>query len=458
MERYNHKWWALVGISILAFTAYLDYTIVNTALPFIQRDLQTNVLDLQWVSNIFAIILAMTQIAFGKFADRWGRKKIFFSGVCCFGIAALGCGLSPTIGWLIFFRALQGLGASVLFVCSVTLVSDSFPQHERSKAIGIFAAITGLGFVLGPFFGGLLISFLSWRWVFWINLPLIAMGLPGAFLALKSVVSETSKVRIDWMSLFLLVAGLGSFIYGIISSGKSGWTLPSSWLPLFVGFSVLFLLIVLDLKKENPLISLHIFKNHLISLNLINCVAGGIVTSTFLFFDPLYLENVRHLPAFQIGLWIAIIPVGQVFISLFFHTILKRIGCAKFALISIVTATLAILFHWGIGENTPLFYLILPFVLIGITWGVANTNTITAINLSLPPSKIGDAIGTLYTSWNVGGAIFLSLGTAVFHISGKPFVPAFHLVSAINFVAMLLFTMVAFIIYVSACRMHKHRR
>jgi len=452
MERYDHKWWALAGISVLAFTAYLDYTIVNTALPFIQKDFQTNVLNIQWVSNIFAIILAMTQIAFGKFADRWNRKKIFFLGVGCFAIAALGCGLSPTIEWLIFFRALQGLGASVLFVCSVTLVSDSFPQSERSKAIGIFAAITGLGFVLGPFFGGLLIALFSWRWVFWINLPLIAMGLPGAILALRSVVSETSKVRIDWMSLLLLVTGLGSFIYGIISSGKLGWTFPSSWIPLLVGFFILFFLIKLDLKKENPLISLHIFKNHLISLNLINCVAGGIVTSTFLFFDPLYLENVRQLPAFQIGLWIAIIPVGQVFVSLFFNRILKRIGCAKFALISIIAATLAVAFHWGIGEKTPLIYLILPFVLIGITWGVANTNTITAINLSLPPSKIGDAIGTLYTSWNIGGAIFLSLGTAVFHASGKPFVPAFHLVSALNFAAMFLFTMVAFIIYASARR------
>jgi EmrB/QacA subfamily drug resistance transporter len=454
MAKYSHKWWALVGISTLAFTAYLDYTIVNTALPFIQNHFKTNVLDLQWVSNIFAIILAMTQIAFGKFADLWNRKTVFFSGVCVFAVAALGCGLSPTIEWLIFFRALQGLGASVLFVCSVTLVSDSFPENERSKAIGIFAAITGLGLVLGPFVGGMLISFSSWRWVFWINLPLIAIGLPGAFLALRSVVSETSKVRIDWMSLFLLIAGLGSFVYGIISSGKSGWTLPSSWIPLLAGLLILLFLILLDLKKEHPLISLHIFKNHLISLNLINCVAGGMVISTFLFFDPLYLQNVRQLSAFQIGLWIAIIPVGQVFVSLFFNTILKRIGCAKLALLSIIAATLSVAFHWGIGENTPLPFLILPFFLISLTWGIANTNTITAINLSLPPSKTGDAIGTIYTSWNVGGAIFLSLGTAIFHASGKPFVPAFHLVSALNFVILLLFTIIAWIIYASA----RHRK
>src|SRR5271154_4925515 len=127
-DRFRFKWWALIGVSLLTFTAYLDATIVNTALPFIQTALQADILQLQWVANIFTIILSMTMIAIGKFADLWGRKKIFYFGMVIFAVAAFGAGLSPTVESLVFFRGLQALGASTTFIASAALLSNVFPE------------------------------------------------------------------------------------------------------------------------------------------------------------------------------------------------------------------------------------------------------------------------------------------------------------------------------------------
>jgi len=164
--QYRFKWWALFGVCLLAFTAFLDATIVNTALPFIQTALSADILQLQWIANIFTIILSMTMIAIGKLADRWGRKRVFYVGIIIFGLAALGAGFSQSVEMLVFFRGLQALGASTVFIASAALLSDVFPEKERVRAIGIYGGVTGFGLMIGPFLGGILVALFDWRWVF----------------------------------------------------------------------------------------------------------------------------------------------------------------------------------------------------------------------------------------------------------------------------------------------------
>lgn len=223
-DRFRFKWWALLGISVLAFTAFLDATIVNTALPFIQVALHTDILQLQWVTNIFTVILSMTMIAIGKFADLWGKKRVFFIGIMIFAIAAIGCALSQTIDALIFFRGLQAIGASTVFISSAALLTDVFPENKRVQAISIYGGVTGFGLMLGPFLGGILIELLNWRWVFWINLPLIGIGLAACSFSLYEKKREKHLVKIDWWGLLLLIVGLGSLMYGIISGAEANWS------------------------------------------------------------------------------------------------------------------------------------------------------------------------------------------------------------------------------------------
>ncbi len=417
MKSIDRRWWALTGISLLAFTAFLDFTIVNTALPFIQKAFHASILQLQWITNIFSIVLSMTMIAGGKLADLWGRKKVFYFGVFIFAAAAFGAGFSPNMGCLIFFRALQGLGATVLFVTSAALISDTFPAKEQPRAISIYSGITGSGLMLGPFFGGILIGLLDWRWVFWVNLPLIAAGFIFCSFSLKHLASEKHEVKIDLKGLFLLIFGLGALIYGIIEAAQSEGLLP--WFLISLGILALAALIWIEQKSETPLLDLSIVKDKLILLAVFSCSLAGIISYVFLFFDPLYLRILRELSPFAIGLLIAMMPAAQVVISLIYHFLVKQFGTANLLVISVTAAFLAVLAHRWIGLGTPLSYLALPFTLLGINWGLSNAATITAVNQRIPSQKIGEAIGTVFTTWNVIGSIFVALSSVIFYAFEK---------------------------------------
>ncbi len=432
-DRFRFKWWALLGVSLLAFTAFLDATIVDTVLPFIQTALQANILQLQWIANIFTIILSMTMIAVGKFADLWGRKRVFYCGVVIFGIAALGAGLSPSVEMLVFFRGLQALGASTVFVASAALLSDVFPERERVKAISIYGGVTGFGLMIGPFLGGVLVDLLNWRWVFWINLPLIAAGLAACSFSLKDYSREKHSVKIDWWGLIFLIFGLGSLMYGIIAGAQENWSSIAAWIFLGAGLVGLVLLIILDEYRKNPLLDLHIFKDNLIVLAALSCALAGVVSTVFMFFDPLYLRILRGLSPLFIGLLIAVIPAAQALISFIFNQSVKWFGVANLLFISVIAAFLAVVLHRLIYLDTPILFLILPFFLLGVNWGLSNASMITAVNQVVASREIGAAIGTISTIWNIVGSILLATSAAVFHSVEihASFLPAFH--SAINF-------------------------
>jgi EmrB/QacA subfamily drug resistance transporter len=432
-DRFRYKWWALLGVCLLAFTAFLDATIVNTALPFIQTALNANILQLQWIANIFTIVLSMTLIALGKFADLWGRKKIFYTGVFLFALAAFGAGLSPNTEFLVLFRGMQSLGASAILVASTALLSNVFPEKERVRAISIYAGVTGFGLMIGPFLGGILIALLGWRWVFWINLPLIGIGLSACSFSLKGHSHNKPSTQIDWKSLILLIFGLGSLLYGIIAGAQSNWLSIRAWIWLGLGIVALVCLLMLDARSQNALLDLHIFKKNLIVLAALSCAFGGVVSTVFMFFDPLYLRILRRLSPFLIGLLIAIIPAAQVIISFTFNQLEKWFGTANLLFVSNLIAFLAVALHRVLQLETPLIFLVLPFFLLGINWGLSNAATMTAANQVIATHEIGAAMGMIFTIWDLVGSILLAASTAVFHATEMrtSFLPAFH--NAIDF-------------------------
>lgn len=433
-DAFRFKWWALLGVSLLAFTAFLDCTIVNTALPFIQTALDATILQLQWIANIFTIILSMTMIAVGKLADLWGRKKVFYFGVIIFGIAAFGAGLSMSVGMLVFFRGLQSLGASIVFIASAALLSDVFPERERVKAISIYGGVTGFGLMIGPFLGGILIGLLNWRWVFWINLPLIAVGLTVCLFSLRGHFHEKPNVKLDVWGLLLLILGLGSLMYGIIDAAQTQWRELPAYLFLGGGIIALISLIIVDELRKSPLLDLHIFKEHLIILGALSCSLAGVASTVFMFFDPLYLRILRELSPFLIGILIAVIPAAQSLISMIFDRSVRWFGVANLLFFSVISGFIAVSLHRFIQLDTPLLFLVLPFFLLGVNWGLSNSAMITAVNQVIAPRKIAAAIGTIATIWNITGSIILAASTAVFQSVEvhSSFLPAFHRVIDFN--------------------------
>lgn len=442
---YTSKVLALCGICLLAFTAFLDFTIVNTALPFIQKAFKIDILMLQWVSNIFPIILSMSMIAVGKFGDILGRKRFFYFGVFLFGTAALLAGFSPNIHWLIALRGIQALGASITFITSSALIAEVYPENERPWAIGIYGGITGAGLMLGPFFGGILIGALDWRWVFWVNIPLIVIGLLCCFTSLKGASHREENVHLDWKGLGLLVIGLGLLMYGIIAGAGSSFSL-GVLLCIAAGIICLGAFLAIEMKSAHPLLHFEIFKKPLLLLSMISCAIAGVVSYVFMFFDPLFLENVLHLTPYTIGLLIAIIPAAQVVISFGFKYLLK-LGLANLLFGSCIAPLIAAFLHLFFGIHSSLAVFIIPFALLGINWGLSNTAMITAVNQSVAPQKIGESIGTIATIWNFAGSILLALSTVIFHIQETKFLPAFRTVIGFNLIFMAVVILFAFAIW-----------
>ena len=175
-ERYAKKWQAMLGISLLSFVVFIDYGLVNTILPGIQADLQASVSELQWIMNAFFMMLAIFMVTMGRLGDIYGRRLVLYIGTIVFGIASAVAGAAPSAEILIAARVVQGICGAIGLTCAVSLVTYAFPEKEHGRAFGIFMAITAVGLAIGPVIGGMFLSFLSWRWAFYVNIPIIVAG------------------------------------------------------------------------------------------------------------------------------------------------------------------------------------------------------------------------------------------------------------------------------------------
>lgn len=414
-DTYPYKWLALIGLSLLSFTAFLDFTIVTTALPFIQKDLHASVLQLQWVMSIFSLILCMFMIIAGKTGDILGRKKVFFWGFVLFGTAAIGAANSPSIEWLIFFRSMQGLGAAIIFTVGVALLPQAFPPNEQTRAVGIFSAFNGAGLALGPFLGGLLITAFNWRWVFWVNIPIIIIGLLCCAFTLKHAPRSTHKIKIDWVGFILLAGGIGGLVYGLINGAQLGWDQTLTRVTLDGGIILLLAFVIVEYKIKNPLLDLSLFNNRHAALATLICIAAGFVTGVFMFFDPLYLELIRQQNAFTIGLTLLCVPLVQILISLFLENLVKKYGVFNLLVLGIGLATLTAICHAFFTPASFILFILIALILMGYTWGIANAGSILATSQSVPERKIGVTLGTIFTFWNVSNTVFLALTSVIFH-------------------------------------------
>jgi MFS family permease len=198
----NRKWWSLSGLSMACLVGFLGFAVVNTALPAIQRELGVSFVVLQWVMNVFVLALSIFMVNMGRFGDAFGRRPMLYSGLALFGTASLFSGLSSGGITLIVFRVLQGLGLAVILPSSLALISNTFPENERGRAIGIWTSVTGIGLALGPVLGGVITSSLGWRWVFFVNIPVLFTATAVCLLSVRESVRETDK-SIDWYGFSL---------------------------------------------------------------------------------------------------------------------------------------------------------------------------------------------------------------------------------------------------------------
>jgi EmrB/QacA subfamily drug resistance transporter len=387
----------------------MDVTIVNVALPSIRRDLFASLSGLQWIIDAYILVLASLLMLSGSTADRLGRRRTFQTGLVVFALGSLLCSLAPGLGWLIAFRMVQAIGASMLNPVALSIITNVFTEpRERARAFGVWGGVIGISLGLGPVLGGVLVETVGWRSIFWINIPicLAAIGLTARFVPESRAPRPR---RVDGVGQMLVIVALASLTYAIIEAPKAGWASSTTLGLLVVSFVAIGTLLAYEPRRIDPLLELRFFRSAPFSgANVIAMTAFGAFAG-FLFLNTLYLQEVRGLSALQAGL--CTLPLALM--TLIFAPLSGRLLGSRGPRLPLLAAGAAMcaggLMLVSVDRNTSLAWLLASYVVFGLGFGLVNAPiTYTALS-GMPRSQAGVAAAIASTSRQVGAA----LGVAV---------------------------------------------
>jgi len=285
--------WVLVATILGSSMAFIDGTVVNVALPALQSALNATVTDVQWVIEAYSLLLSALLLVGGSLGDRYGRRHVFVIGVIIFGAASAWCGLAPGIRSLIMARAVQGFGAALLVPGSLAIISSSFREEDRGRAIGTWSGFSAITAAIGPVLGGWLIEQVSWRAVFFINLPLAIIVVVICYWRVPES-SSNEKGRLDWLGAIVIALGLGALVWGLIESTRLGFAHPAIVAALVAGLVLIVTFVFLERQSRHPMVPLALFRSRTFAgANLLTLLLYGALGGT-LFFVPLNLIQVQH--------------------------------------------------------------------------------------------------------------------------------------------------------------------
>jgi EmrB/QacA subfamily drug resistance transporter len=387
----------------------MDSTIVNVALPSIRRDLNVSLSGLQWTVDAYILVLGSLLMLSGSTADRLGRRRIFQTGLLLFTVGSLLCSLAPGLGWLIAFRMVQAVGASMLNPVAMSIITNVFTEpRERARAIGVWGGVVGISLGLGPVIGGVLVETVGWRSIFWINIPIgiAAIGLTARFVP----ESRAPRARrVDAVGQLLVIAALASLTYAIIDAPHAGWASPTIVGLLVLALVATAVLLAYEPRRIDPLLELRFFRSVPFSgaTAIALCAFGAF--SGFLFLNTLYLQEVRGLSALQAGL--CTLPLAVM--TLIFAPLSGRLVGSRGPRIPLLAAGAAMCFAGlmlvGLDRDTSLVWLLASYMVFGLGFGLVNAPITNTALSGMPRSQAGVAAAVASTSRQVGAA----LGVAV---------------------------------------------
>jgi EmrB/QacA subfamily drug resistance transporter len=413
---------ALYVLSLAMLMAGMDNTIVNVALPQIGRAFDGSVAQLQWTVAAYVLVLGSLQIAGGSFADRLGRRRVFQTGLALFTVASLLCSLAPGLGWLVAFRAVQAIGGAMLSPVALSIIRNVFHDHkQRARALGFWGSVAGLSVAVGPVVGGLLVQWLGWRSIFWVNVP---VGVAALLLVPRFVPESRAALprRLDPAGQILVIATLGTLIYSVIEGPDRGWLDP-----LVIGMQVLaalgaIFLGLVENRLHQPLLELRFFAS--VPFTGASLIAFGSFFSLtgFLFLNTLYLQDDRGMSALTAGLCTTPMALLIAVMSPVAGRLNGHLGprlpliLAGFGLAA-SGAALA-----QISAGTPLIWLAGAYALFGAGFGLQNPVVFAVAVSGMPPAQAGLAAGIASTARQVGAAIGVAILGATINsrLHGQP--------------------------------------
>jgi EmrB/QacA subfamily drug resistance transporter len=416
----NRKWWTLGAVCVATFMLLLDITVVNTALPAIQKDLGGSFTDLQWVIDAYALSLAALVLTAGSLADRLGRRRVFAIGLGVFSAASLLCGLSPDPTFLNVARGLQGIGGAVMFAVSLALVAQEFPSgSERGMAMGVYGASIGVAVAVGPLVGGLLTDGLGWQSVFLINVPIGLAAIVVTYWKLAES-RDPNATQIDWGGLVTFSVALFLLVLALVRGNDEGWGSALIVSLLAGAAALLAAFVAIELRVREPMLPLSFFRRRAFTgVQLAAFAVSGSMFALFLYLT-LYLQSYLGFSPIAAGVRYLPITVGAFVVAPIAGMALAKVQARYLMSAGLALTGAGLLAMGGLGVDSEWTALLLGFIVSGIGVGLLNP-VIADVALSVvPKEQSGMAAGINDTFRQVGiavgiaawGAIFLGVGAA----------------------------------------------
>lgn len=413
------KWWTLLAVSVATFMLLLDITVVNTALPSIERDLGASFTDLQWVVDAYALTLAAVVLSAGSLADRLGRRRVFGIGLGIFTVASLLAALAPDATFLNLSRALQGMGAASMFAVSLALLAQEFaPGRERGQAVGIYGATIGIAVAIGPLVGGLLTDSLGWRSVFYLNVPVGIAAMAITYLRVRES-RDPNATRVDWAGLASFSGALFALVLALVRGNAEGWGSALILGLLAVAAVLMVAFVLVERRVREPMLPLGLFRRRAFTgVQLAAFALSGSMFALFLYLT-LYLQSflglspteagIRYLPITLMGFVVA--PVAA--------SLLGRIEARKLMSLGLLMTGAGLLLMSGVEQGDEWTGLLAGFLVAGIGVGLLNP-VIADVALSVvPKEQSGMASGINDTFRQVGVAVGIAAWGALFLARGS---------------------------------------
>ena len=408
----TRKWFTLAAVSFGLFMIMLDNTVVNVALPAIQRDLGADLSSLQWIVAGYALTFAALMLIGGKVADAYGRRLIFVIGIGVFTSASLWCGLAGSENELITARVLQGAGAALMNPATLSIIAATFPPRERGTAIGIWAGVSALALAIGPLLGGLITEHLDWSWIFFINIPVGIVAIAASFLFIDESRDET-HVRLDLPGLATSAVGLFTLTYALIEANTHGWTSPRILGAFAVAGASILAFILLERYQRAPMLPLELFRSRTYAgANLVMLLVALAMFGVF-FFLSLYMQNVLGYSAVQTGAAFLPMTVLIILIAPVAGRASDRFGSRGLMTAGMVLIAVQLLYFSRLGVNASFWDLLPAFLVGGVGMALTMTPSAAAATRSVPVDKAGVGAAVLNASRQIGGSLGIALIGAI---------------------------------------------
>jgi EmrB/QacA subfamily drug resistance transporter len=408
------RWSVLLPIGVGTFMSALDGSVVNTVLPLLRRNLSTSVAGVEWVVTVYLLVVSALLLGVGRAGDLYGHKRMYIGGFVLFVIGSALCGLAPTAGVLVGMRAVQAVGASMLYANAPAILTKSFPSTQRGRVLGAQVTFTYLGLMTGPLLGGWLASAFGWRSIFYINVPLGVAAVALALIYIEDDRPETTAERFDFAGASLFTAGLVALLVALNQGHAWGWLSMQTLTLIASSVALLALFLRVERRRENPMLDLELFRSRILTASTASALLNYICLYSVLFVVPFLLIQGRGLDTRQAGLVMTAQPIVVALVTPFSGTLSDRIGSRVLAAMGMVVLAIGLVLLAASSGSASLAPIAMSLGVVGLGFGLFVSPNNSALMGAAPRHRQGIAAGILATARNVGMVLGVGVAGAVF--------------------------------------------